>query len=690
MTDLHEAAAPPVAPRRPTVLRAHGDERMDEWHWLRDRDDPAVVAHLEAENAHTRHLLAATGDLQDRLYEEIVARILETDLSVPARKGDWWYLSRTIEGQQYPLACRRKGAPDGPEKVILDQNDLAAGHEYFEVANLAVSPDASRLTYATDDSGAERYTLRIRDLDTGDDLEDAVPDTYYGVAWSADGRVVFYTKVDAAMRPYQLWRHTVGTPASEDVLVHQEDDERFFLGVHLTKSERYVLLTLESKTTSEAWYLPSDQPDGQFRIVQERAQGVEYGVDHHGDRFLIVTNADGADNFKLVEAPVETPGRDHWVDLVPHRPDVKLDGINVFARHLVAFEKAEGLRRLAVRRLADGETHVIDLPEPVYTVYPDANPEFDTGVLRFGYSSLVTPRSVYDYDMEARTRVLLKQQPVLGGYDPEEYETRRLWATAPDGESVPVSVVHRRGLALDGSAPTLLYGYGAYEHSVDPVFSSLRLSLLERGFVFAIAHVRGGGEMGRRWYEAGRLMAKKNTFEDFLACARHLVAEGYTSPERLVARGGSAGGLLIGASTNMRPDLFRAVVAEVPFVDVLTTMLDETLPLTVLEWEEWGNPKADPDAYAYIKSYSPYDNVAARPYPAMLVTAGINDPRVGYWEPAKWVQRLRERTTGPGPVLLKTELGAGHMGPSGRYDAWRDEALVYTFILGTVGLGTTG
>ncbi|HEX2063546.1 MAG TPA: hypothetical protein VHE80_03900, partial [Acidimicrobiales bacterium] len=366
MAGLHQQATPPVAAGRPMVLRAHGDERVDEWHWLRDRDDPGVVAHLEAENAHTRHVLAATGDLQDRLYDEIVGRILETDLSVPARKGDWWYCSRTIEGQQYPLACRRKGAPDGPEQVLLDQNALAAGHDYFEVANLAVSPDASRLTYATDDSGAERYTLRIRDLDTGDDLQDAVPDTYYGVAWSADGQAVFYTKVDAAMRPHQLWRHTVGTPASEDVLVHQEDDERFFLGVHLTKSERYVLLTLDSKTTSEAWFLASDQPQGEFRLVQERAHGVEYSVDHHGDRFLIVTNADGAENFELVEAPVEAPNRDHWAEVVAHRPDVKLDGIDVFAEHLVAFEKAEGLRRLAVRRLADGETHLIDLPEAVY------------------------------------------------------------------------------------------------------------------------------------------------------------------------------------------------------------------------------------------------------------------------------------------------------------------------------------
>ncbi len=682
---------PPVAPPRPTVLRAHGDERVDEWFWLRERDDPEVVAHLEAENRHTARALAHTEGLQGRLYDEIVGRILETDLSVPARKGGWWYYARTVEGLQYPISCRRRGDPDGPEQVLLDQNELATGHEYFEVGNMAVSPDAALLAYATDVSGSERYTLRLRDLDAERDLSDEVVDTYYGVAWSADSRVVFYTKVDEAMRPHQLWRHTVGTPAAEDVLVYQEDDERFFLGVHLTKSERYVLLGLHSKVTSEVHYLPADQPEGQFKVVAPREQDVEYDVSHHRDRsgaerFLIVTNAGGAENFKLVEAPVEAPDRSNWVDVVPHRDDVKLDGLDLFADHAVLFERAGGLRRMAVRRLSDGATHVVDQPEAAYTVYPEANPEFDTPVVRFVYSSLVTPRSVFDYHMEDRTRELKKQQPVLGGYEPEHYQTARLWAEAPDGQEVPVSAVHRRDTALDGTAPMVLYGYGAYEHSIEPVFSSLRLSLLDRGFVFAIAHVRGGGEMGRRWYEDGKLLRKKNTFTDFVACAEHLLAQGYSSPDRLVIRGGSAGGLLMGAVTNMRPDLFRAVVAEVPFVDVLTTISDETLPLTVLEWEEWGNPKADPEAYAYIKSYSPYDNVAEQPYPAMLVTAGLNDPRVSYWEPAKWVQRLRQRTTGDQPLLLKTEMGAGHMGPSGRYDAWRDEALVYAFVLDVAGL----
>ena len=678
--------SPPAAPRRPVTLTAHGDGRVDEWYWLRERESPDVIAHLEAENAHTAAVLRHTEPLQQRIYREIVGRILETDLSVPARKGDWWYLSRTVEDLQYPIWCRRKGDPEGPEEVILDQNEVAAGHDYCAVTNHRVSPSAARVAYAVDTNGSERYTLRFLDLDTHEHPPDEVPGTYYGLAWAADDATVFYTKVDDSMRPYQLWRHVVGTPATDDVLAFQEDDERFFLGIDLTKSERYLVLSLHSKVTTEARVLEADDPTGTFRVVQPREQGVEYHVDHHGDRFLIVTNADGAENFKLVEAPVEDPGRERWAEVVPHRPDVKLDGIEVFAGHAVLFERAEGTRRLSVRRLSDGDTHVVEQPEAVSTVLPDANLEFDTPVLRFGYTSMVTPRSVFDYDMETRDRRLLKQQPVLGGYDAGDYETGRQWATAPDGAQVPISVVHRKGVPLDGTAPAVLYGYGSYEISIDPAFSPLRLSLLDRGFVYAVAHVRGGGEMGRRWYEDGKMLRKKNTFTDFLACAQHLVATGHTSADRLAIRGGSAGGLLIGAALNLRPELFRAAVAEVPFVDVLTTILDEDLPLTVTEWEEWGNPKADPEVYAYIKSYSPYDNVGEQAYPAVLAIGGLNDPRVSYWEPAKWVQRLRQRGTGAGPVLLKTEMGAGHGGPSGRYDSWREEAMVYAFVLDALGL----
>ena len=675
---------PPEAERRPHAIEAHCDRRTDDWYWLRDRDDPAVVAHLEAENAYTKAVLAHTEPLQQELFDEIVARIQETDLSVPVGKGGYWYYSRTVEGLQYPITCRRQGAEDGPEQVLLDENELAQGHDFLAVANESVSPDHNLLAYAVDTDGGERYGLRFRQLTTGDDLPDVVDGTYYGLAWTTDNAHVFYTKVDEAMRPYQLWRHRVGSPPADDVLVFQEDDDRFFLDVALTRSEGYVVMTLESKVTTEVWVLPADEPTGELRLVAPREQGVEYHVDHHGDRFLIVTNAEGAENFKLVEAPVSAPGRENWVDVVGHRERVKLDGVDVFARHLVLVEREAGLRQLRVLRVADGDQHVIEMPEPVYTVGPDANAEYDTGTYRFGYESMVTPRSVYDYDLEARTRVLRKQQPVLGDYDPAQYETRRLWATADDGVQVPISVVHRRDVTTP--APALLYGYGSYEISVEPRFSSLRLSLLDRGFVYAIAHIRGGGELGRRWYEDGKFLAKKNTFTDFIAAADHLVDQRLTTPERLTIRGGSAGGLLMGAVTNMRPELFAAVVAEVPFVDCLTTILDETLPLTVLEWEEWGNPVTDPEVYEYMRSYSPFDNVAAAEYPAMLVTAGLNDPRVSYWEPAKWVQRLRERTTGTRPILLKTELGAGHMGPSGRYDAWRDEAFVFAFVLDALGL----
>ena len=456
-----------------------------------------------------------------------------------------------------------------------------------------------------------------------------------------------------------------------------------------SKSERYLFLSLHSKVTSEVWFLETGDPLGRFRLLAAREQDVEYEVEDHGERFFIVTNADGAENFKLVEAPTASPGREHWRDVVGHRPDVKLDGIEVFARHLVLFERAEGLSRLRVRRLSDGAEHVVDQPEPVYTVSGQANHELDTDVLRFGYQSMVTPASVFDYDMESRERTLLKQQPVLGGYDPTGYETARLWATAADGTRVPISMVHRRGLALDGTNPALLYGYGSYEMSRDPTFSSIRLNLLDRGFVYAIAHVRGGGELGRRWYEDGKLLHKRNTFTDFVACAEHLVAAGYSSPARLAIQGGSAGGLLVGAAVNLRPDLFGAVVAEVPFVDCLTTIMDETLPLTVIEWEEWGNPVTDPAVYEYMRSYAPYDNVAPVPYPAMLVTAGLNDPRVSYWEPAKWAQKLRAVTTGDRPILLKVELGAGHMGPSGRYDVWRDEAFIHAFLLDVLAVSST-
>ncbi|MGH9010854.1 MAG: S9 family peptidase, partial [Acidimicrobiia bacterium] len=510
------------------------------------------------------------------------------------------------------------------------------------------------------------------------------PRTYYGAAWANDNRTVFYTTLDEAQRPWRVWRHRLGTDPAADVIVHQEDDDRFFCSIERTRSGGFIILDHRSAVTSETRVLPADDPAGTFTVLEPRRQDVEYGVEHHGDRFFILSN-DGAPNFRLVEAPVADPRPENWRELIPHSADVKLEGIAAFARHLVVLERAEAVRRLRVIDLATGGHHLIEQPEAVSRVgMPEEdNPEFDRSTLRYMYTSLVTPQSIFDYELDSRERTLLKQEPVLGGYDPEQYETRRLWATAADGTQVPISLVARKGTPVDGSAPCVLYGYGSYEASSDPRFSSLRLSLLDRGFVWAIGHIRGGGEMGRAWYEAGKLRHKANTFTDFIACAEHLIAQRWTSSERLAIFGGSAGGLLVGAAINLRPDLFRAAVAEVPFVDVVSTISDPTLPLSVIEWEEWGDP-ADAEDYATIKSYSPYDNVRPVRYPDLFVTAGLNDPRVSYWEPAKWVARLRQRGTGTGPILLKTELGAGHGGPSGRYDAWRHDAFVYAFILSSL------
>ena len=685
-------SGPPIAKRVPAERVQHGHSFVDEYSWLRDRDDPDTLAYLEAENAWTEQQLAPTSEFQERLFEEIRSRIQETDLSVPVKRRGWWYYARTEEGKQYGISCRKPvsdaDTPHAPaesaaEHVLLDQNVEAGDSEFFAVGALSVSPDASLLAWSSDRAGAEVYELRFRDLATGADLPDVVPGTYYGSAWAADNRTYFYVKPDEAMRPYQLWRHILGTPADDDVLVFQEDDERFYLGVGVTKDERFLILHLGSKVTDEIWYLDATDPTAPFRVVQPREQEIEYTLEHHGDRFFIVTNADGAEDFKLVETPDTSPGREHWKDLVPHRPGVTLSGIDVFSDHIVLFERADGVRRIRVRRLSDGDDHVIEQPEEVSTS-SGGSAEFDTTLLRYTYTSMVTPSTVFDYDMDTRERTLLKQQPVLGGYDSAQYVTERLWATSTDGERVPMSIVYRRDRARGG--PALLYGYGSYESSMDPGFSSVRLSLLDRGFVFAIAHIRGGGELGRRWYRDGKFLAKRNTFTDFIACADHLVHEGWTTTSQLAIRGGSAGGLLMGAVVNERPDLFGAVVAEVPFVDALNTILDPTLPLTVLEWEEWGNPLESNEYYEYMRSYSPYENVRATDYPPMLVTAGLNDPRVSYWEPAKWVAKLRATKTDTNPLLLKTEMGAGHMGPSGRYDAWREEAMVLAFVLTTFGI----
>jgi oligopeptidase B len=689
-------AVPPTAPKAKIVAHTTerwGDLRQDPYAWLRDRDtDPDVLAYLAAENAYTEQVMAHTVELQHRLFEEIRSRVQETDLSVPVRKGAWWYYSRTEEGRQYGISCRRRATEGGgydenaPEQVILDENAEAEGHEFYATGVFDVSPDHRLLAHASDTTGGERYRLRFRDLTTGADLDDVVEDVYYGSAWSADNRHFFYTRPDDSMRPWQVWRHELGTDPTADVLVFEEPDDRFYVGIDLGRDERYLFLHIGSKVTDEVWFLAADDPTGSFTVVEPRTQDLEYGVSHHDGRFLVHTNADGAENFKLCTTPTGTPGREHWQELIPHRRDVKLEGVTAFARHLVIHERENATLSLRVRNLEGGDEHVIVQPEAVGTVGASANPEFDTTTFRYRYESMRTPSSIFAYDLDTRTQTLLKQQPVLGGYSSSDYVTERLWATAVDGTRIPISLVCRADRPRNEPGPLLLYGYGSYEASMDPYFSVARLSLLDRGFAFAIAHIRGGGEMGRPWYRSGKLEHKANTFTDFVACARYLQEEGWTTPAQLAIRGGSAGGLLMGAVVNLAPELFGAVIAEVPFVDALNTICDPSLPLTVLEWEEWGNPIESEQIYRAMRAYAPYDNVEARDYPAMLVTAGLNDPRVSYWEPAKWVAKLRATKTDDNRLLLKTEMGAGHGGPSGRYDAWRDEAFVLAFVLDTLGV----
>ena len=673
------------------MLEAHGDSRVDPYYWLRDKQDPEVIAYLEAENAYAGSVTAAAAELEEKLYHEVVGRVQETDTSAPTFFKGWWHYTRTVEGLDYEVFCRRRGAgraqgafpADAPEEVILDGNELAKGHAYFELGYVERSPDENLVAYASDLDGSELHELKFRDLSTGRELADVVRGVYYGAAWSADSKTFFYVKPDKAMRPYQVWRHRLGTTPESDVLVFQEDDERFEVSVELTKSERYIIISSASHVSSEVRFLLSDAPEANPELVELRRDGIEYSVDHQGDRFLILTN-DGAVNFRLMAAPVASPGRSSWAELVPERPGVRLNFTDVHRAHVVLGQRSDGLQRLEVLNTETGRLHMVEQPDAAYTAFPGSNPDYDSGVMRFFYTSLTAPWQAVDYDMEARDRTIVKEQPVRGGYSRDDYVTERLWATAPDGARVPISIVYRKGRE-EGRSPLVLYGYGAYEQSNDPMFDSARLSLLDRGFAFAIAHVRGGGEMGREWYENGKLLKKRNTFDDFVACAEHLVAGGYTAPSCLAVRGRSAGGLLVGAVLNQRPDLFGCAVAQVPFVDALTTMLDEKLPLTVNEYDEWGNPQ-ELEYYEYIKSYSPYDNVRRATYPGMLVTAGLNDPRVSYWEPAKWVARLRTHTDSDCPIVLKTQMGSGHMGPSGRYESWREEALVMAFLLTQFGI----
>ena len=675
-------STPPRAKQVPRITRIHDHDLKDDYAWLREKGTPEVTAHLEAENAYTEAVMEPYKGLQESLYGEMLGRIRQTDLSVPARKGEYWYYSRTEEGKQYPFMCRRRGSMEGVEEILLDLNRMVEGHSYLGIGAYAVSDDANLLAFSMDTTGYRQYTLYVKDLRSGT-LLNARIERVGTVAWANDNQTLFFTTEHATTkRTDTLWRHRVGT--AEQALVREEKDELFDLAVGRSLDGKVLFLGAYAKTSREHRWLAADNPSGEFQVVVPRAEGHEYDVDHYDGQFYITTNR-GAKNFKVVTAPMADPAEKNWNVFIAHNPAVKIDGLSFFKDHLVVSEREGGLTYLRVIAMARKTSHRIATDEPDYAMGLGANPEFDTATIRYTYQSMVTAPTVYEYDLTTKERTLLKQQEVLGGYDPAQYEAERIWTAARDGTPVPVSLVHKKGVKRDGTAPMLLYAYGSYGVSLGPTFSSARLSLLDRGVIYGIAYIRGGGELGEEWRERGRMTQKMNTFHDFVDCAEYLVEQKFTSADRLVIQGGSAGGLLMGAAANMRPDLFKAVVAQVPFVDVVNTMLDASLPLTTSEYIEWGNPN-EPPAFDYMMRYSPYENVTRQGYPAMLVMASLNDSQVPYWEAAKWVAKLRELKTDTNPILLKTNMGAGHGGASGRYDALREAAFMYTFVLWQMGL----
>jgi oligopeptidase B len=677
-----QGITPPVAKKIPKETSLHGDVRIDNYSWLQDRSNPEVVEYIEAENRYTEEMMKPTLPLEERLYQELVGRIKEIDISVPEKVDDYYYYSRTEEGKQYRIDCRKKGSLDAPEEILLDRNELAAGHKALGIRVFEVSPNHKLLAYSVDLDGAENYVLSIKDLATGKIFDDQIQDIA-ALEWANDNKTIFYVKVDQAKRPFQLYRHPLGTDPKQDPMIYEEKDEVFNLDLSKTKTEAYLLATSSSATSAEVRYLEADQPSGNFKVIHPRQANMLYEVDHYNDKFFILTN-DNAINFKLIEVSVKNPSKENWREVIPHRDSVMLEGIDVFKSHLVVYERDRGLKKIRITNLKDNTTHFVEFAEPAYTFQPGRNEDFASNVLRFTYTSLVTPSSVFDYDMNTKSRDLKKQDEVKG-YDPALYQSERIFAKAPDGVMVPISLVYKKGITRDGKNPLYLEGYGAYGSSRDPRFDATRMSLLDRGFIYAIAHIRGGGDMGRQWYEDGKFLKKKNTFTDFIACAEHLIAEKYTSSDRLVIRGGSAGGILMGAVVNMRPDLFKVVNTRVPFVDVLNVMLDTSLPLTAQELEEWGDP-SNKEYYFYIKSYSPYDNVLPQNYPHILVTGGFNDPRVRYWEPLKWTAKLRALKKDKNVLLLKINMAAGHGGSTGRYDALKETAFNYAFILDRLGI----
>ena len=671
---------PPMARIIPKTLELHGHLRVDNYYWLNERDNPDVLEYLTAENQYADSVMAHQKPIEESLFEEIKGRFKQTDLSVPYKLDDYFYYTRYEEENEYPIYCRKRETLDGEEEVMLDVNELAQGHEYFAIGGLSISFRQDLLAYAFDNQGRRIYTIHFKNLDTGELLADVIPDVTGNMAWANDNQTLFYSKQDAVtLRSYQLFRHALGGDVAGDALVYEEEDETFSMGVFKTKSKQYLMIASHQTIASEYRYLRADTPLGEFRVFLPRERGHEYDIDHFQGAFYVRTNWQ-ARNFRLMKTAIEHTERDHWVEVIPHREEVLLEAFELFRDHLVVEERKEGLIHIRVIPWNGQPEHELDFGEAAYLAGLGENPDFNTFILRFGYTSMTTPNSLYDYNMNTREKTLLKQEEILGGFDRSNYQTERLWATAHDGVRIPISIVYRKGLSRDVVNPLLLYGYGSYGASMDPGFSAPRLSLLDRGFIFALAHIRGGEELGRRWYEEGKLFHKKNTFEDFLTCAEFLLREGWTSRETLFAMGGSAGGLLMGAVINLQPELFKGVVAQVPFVDVVTTMLDSSIPLTTGEYDEWGDPNQK-EYFEYMLSYSPYDNVEAKNYPHLLVTTGLHDSQVQYWEPAKWVAKLRQMKTDSNRLILKTNMDAGHGGASGRFRRYKELAFIYSFLL---------
>jgi oligopeptidase B len=673
----------PFAKKEPHLITAHGHTRVDDYYWLREKTSQEVLDYLEAENDYTKEILGHTQELQAQLYEEMKGRIQETDEEVPYQVDDFYYYSRTVEGQQYSIYCRKKGSLDAGEEILLDLNKFEEDYEYIKLGVYKISPDHKMLAYSLDATGGEDFHVFFKDLQTGETHSDKLTETIYSGEWGNDNKTYFYTTQDHAKRDYRLYLHTLGQKQEEDSLIYEEQDELYRIHLLKTRDHKYIELFIRSIETTEIRLLDAAQPGGDFFTISPRQKDLRYQIAHHNGILYLLTNKDNATNNKIMTTKVESSGQESWQELIPHNPDVFLTDLDSFENHMVIYKRENGLKAITILNLRSQKKHDIQFPESAYTYTGAENPEFHTNLLRFTYMSMTTPDSVFDYDMDSREMHLKKRKPVLGGFNSEDYETERAFATANDGALVPISLVYRKGIKKDGSNPCLLYGYGSYGYSLDPSFNSNRISLLDRGFIFAMAHIRGGQEMGREWYENGKYLNKRNTFTDFIACGRHLIAEKYTSKENLAIMGSSAGGLLIGAVLNLAPDLCHAAVAGVPFVDVITTMLDESIPLTVNEFEEWGNPK-NKEYYDYMLSYSPYDNVEAKDYPNILITAGLNDPRVQYWEPAKYLAKLRVTKTDQNRLMMKTNMSAGHHGASGRYEYLKEIAFEFAFIIDTI------